>query len=246
MGSPFELLHRVGNFVGAEWTQRRERAARRRFYQQFIAPGDLVFDVGANFGNRTEIFLALGAYVIAVEPQAECVRCLRHRWGDRTQLTIVDKAVGERIGTGELYVADESTLTSMAPDWIARVRASGRFAAYEWSEKPTPVEVTTLDELMAQHGVPVFCKIDVEGYELEVLRGLNHSVPVVSIEFTAEALDRTADAVDRLRRLGSREFAFSVGESMRLHEDWTGDPDHLFDGLKNVGPTAFGDVYARS
>lgn len=44
-----------------------------RFYEQFIRPNDICFDIGANMGNRTEVFLKLGAKVIAVEPQSECV-----------------------------------------------------------------------------------------------------------------------------------------------------------------------------
>lgn len=60
-------------------------AARLEFYSQFIHPGDLVFDVGANVGNRTKIFLRLGARVVAFEPQASCARVLQRAlatWGD--------------------------------------------------------------------------------------------------------------------------------------------------------------------
>lgn len=38
------------------------------FYSKFINNNDLVFDIGANIGNRTEVFLGIGARVIAVEP----------------------------------------------------------------------------------------------------------------------------------------------------------------------------------
>ncbi len=39
------------------------------FYSQFIRPGDLVFDIGANRGDRTEVFVQMGARVVAAEPQ---------------------------------------------------------------------------------------------------------------------------------------------------------------------------------
>lgn len=48
------------------------RAARlRRFYGQFVRPGDLCFDVGAHAGNRVRAWRALGARVLAIEPQAD-------------------------------------------------------------------------------------------------------------------------------------------------------------------------------
>lgn len=48
------------------------RVALRSFYAQFISPGDLVFDIGANVGSYTEMFLRLGAKVVAAEPNREC------------------------------------------------------------------------------------------------------------------------------------------------------------------------------
>lgn len=68
------------------WTVPRGVAAcrwRRRalvHYRQFVKSGDLVFDVGANVGNRTAVFLRLGARVVAVEPHASCVAELTNRW----------------------------------------------------------------------------------------------------------------------------------------------------------------------
>jgi hypothetical protein len=53
--------------------RRRGQASRLRFYGAFVSAGDLVFDVGAHVGNRTAVFLELGARVVAVEPQAQCV-----------------------------------------------------------------------------------------------------------------------------------------------------------------------------
>ena len=59
---------------------RRDREMLR-FYSRFIHKGDLCFDVGAHMGNRTEIFLKLGANVIAVEPQEDCINQLREKIG---------------------------------------------------------------------------------------------------------------------------------------------------------------------
>src|SRR5262245_12044409 len=57
------------------------RRKMRHFYSQFIAPGNLCYDVGANVGDRTDIFRKLGARVIAIEPQTACLEVLRQRFG---------------------------------------------------------------------------------------------------------------------------------------------------------------------
>jgi hypothetical protein len=44
--------------------------AWRRFYKDFLSPGDLAFDVGAHVGTRARAMRAAGAKVVALEPQA--------------------------------------------------------------------------------------------------------------------------------------------------------------------------------
>jgi len=68
------------------------------------------------------------------------------------------------------------------------------------------VPVLTLDLAIARYGTPYYCKIDVEGYELQVLSGLTQTIPMVSIEYhlTAEDIAKTQHCVERLRLLGLR------------------------------------------
>ena len=85
---------------------------RKSFYGQFIKSNDICFDVGANIGNRTKVFLALGAKVIAVEPQSECVQMLRLRFGKR--INIVQKALGQKDGDGVIYIGESSAISSLS------------------------------------------------------------------------------------------------------------------------------------
>ena len=59
--------------------EQREIRQRKEFYSYFINAGDVVFDIGANIGNRTQIFSELGARVVAVEPQSKCVTILKKK-----------------------------------------------------------------------------------------------------------------------------------------------------------------------
>lgn len=222
--------------------RRRRRAKALRLYRRFLAEGDLCFDVGANVGDRTELFLALGARVVAVEPQSACVEALARRFGSRIEL--VSAALGPRAGEAELMVASYHTLSSLSSEWVAAVQASGRFQEFSWEEREV-VPMTTLDELIERFGTPAFCKIDVEGFELEVLQGLSQPIPAVCFEFTLERIESRLEAVDHLAHLGVSRFNYSPGESMHLAlRDWL-SRDEIRGYLTSIASTdTFGDVYA--
>jgi FkbM family methyltransferase len=217
----------------------------RKFYGQWIHRGDLCFDIGANVGERTQFFLQLGARVVAVEPQPRCVARLREIRSDN--LAIEELALGAAPGTATLRIAQASYVSSLAHGWIERVRESGRFAELDWRDT-LEVRVSTLDELIARHGTPAFCKIDVEGYEAEVIEGLSQPLPAVSFEFTAEWSEAAERTLARLELLGFTQFNFSVGESLRLEWPEWRDAETLRAFLASAQQQElfWGDVYARN
>jgi FkbM family methyltransferase len=218
----------------------------RAFYSQFVGPNDLCFDIGANIGNRTKIFLSLKARVVAVEPQRDCANLIQAAYGKDPKLIVVNKAVGALNGRAELAVCDASSLASLSQEWIHAVQNSGRFTDYSWNRTQL-VNVVTLDELIAEHGIPRFIKIDVEGYEYEVLQGLTQPVDTLSFEFTPEFLESTVKCIEHLNSLGPIEVNYSVLESMEMGLDrWT-SPDLLMDRLKGFygDKILFGDVYVK-
>jgi FkbM family methyltransferase len=224
---------------------RRMRGRRLRFYRSFIGSGDLVFDIGANMGERSEIFLALDAVVVAVEPQAECIERLCNKWKDEPRFTLFEGACAEEQGTLELFVSDADTLSSMSVDWIDAVRQSGRFTDRRWDETRV-VATTTLDALIAEHGTPVFLKIDVEGFEYRVLSGLTQPVNCASIEWSSESLPVTARCVEHLSRLGMEEFNLSFGDSVSWAlPKWVDDREIISFLARPMEKLAWGDLYAR-
>jgi FkbM family methyltransferase len=220
------------------------KSAMMSFYRQFIHEGDICFDIGANVGNRSEIFLELGARVIAVEPQSSCVKMLEKRFRGIGNITIVPEALGEKTGAADLLVSEASTISSLSPEWVESVRESGRFSAYSW-KKREPVRMTTLDHLISEFGLPDFCKIDVEGFEYQVIKGLSQPVGVISFEFTPEYLEPVLDSIRYLSDLGEAKFNYSPGETMKLAIDEWVNADEIADILKTLpDKTVFGDVYA--
>jgi FkbM family methyltransferase len=187
-------------------------AARRRyldsveFYRQFLAPGDLCFDVGSNIGEKAEVFLSLGARVVAFEPQSACFREMVARCTPSARFVAVNAAVGAAPGRLPMYVAGREATSSLVSGWSTDIR------------DVIEVPITTLDAAIARHGIPRFCKIDVEGYELEVIAGLSIPVPFLSLEYTHTDVDirKTLDCVDHLSRFGKLEMNVTLGEEMTL------------------------------
>jgi FkbM family methyltransferase len=216
-------------------------------YGHFIRPGDLAFDIGAHVGSRTRAWLRLGARVVAVEPVPQAVRTLRVLLGRSPNLTIVDAAVGAEPGFLPMLVCDrEPTVSTLSAAWADRMlREREAFSRTRW-ERSIDVRVTTLDALVAEYGRPAFCKIDTEGYDLQVLSGLSRPLPALSFEYVPPALDLVFACLDRLAELGPYRYNWSVGESMRLQwPEWV-EPDVLKDYLSMLPRQSNpGDIYAR-
>jgi FkbM family methyltransferase len=228
----------------------RSMPGRRRqlagFYRQFIQPGDLCFDIGAHVGNRLQAWLDLHARIVAVEPQPHLAALLRRWYGQNAQVALVEQAVGAKPGTGRIYISQRHpTVSSLSQDWIKAVQRTEPFASVRW-DAVAEVRVTTLDALIAQFGRPAFCKIDVEGYELEALGGLSQPLPALSFEYIASAADLAIACIECLEQLGRFDYNWSPGEAQRLQSvSWLA-PEVMMARLQALtAAEGSGDVYAR-
>lgn len=239
---------RLGLFrsMAIYWRPGRQRGLRR-LYRGLVPPGALVFDVGAHLGDRTLAFAGLGARVVALEPQPSLYAWLRRRLGSHPGVMLRPEAVGAAPGTAELAVSRANpTVSTLAHDWRRGIGAANpTFRGVTWEDR-IRVPVTTLDALIAEHGRPAFCKVDVEGYEAEVLAGLSEPLPALSFEFVQGSVDVARACVEQLGALGDYRYNVVIGEGRRFHyADWL-DAGALLEALHGeLADASSGDVYAR-
>jgi len=224
---------------------RRHRPAMERLYATFVRPGDLVFDAGAHVGDRVGAFRRLKARVVAIEPQPALVRTLRILYGADEGVAIEAMALGERVGSVELKVnLDNPTVSTASDEFVAAAHGAPGWGGQAWTRRIT-VPMTTLDSLIMRHGIPRFIKIDVEGFEAQVLAGLSQPVDALSFEFTTIQRDVALAALDRCVTLGFSGFDAALGESQTLvHGTWR-SPDVIRRWLIDLPVEAnSGDIYA--
>jgi FkbM family methyltransferase len=217
-----------------------------RIYAPFIRPGDLCFDIGAHLGDRIRAWSRLGARTIALEPHPGMMSWLRRWYSHQSNVILVEQAVGAQPGAGTLWISRLTpSVSTISQEWLKMVQNNRRFAGVRWEEQ-VPVNITTLDHLIARYGKPVFCKIDVEGAELDVLQGLSHALPALSFEYIPVMIDMALGCIDRLEQLGPYEYNWRVSEFPRLGSSIWLSPQDMASNLTRMAPDRnSGDIYAR-
>ncbi len=245
MGDILRTLRGVIRSLRIYYGDRGRRAAMDRLYGQFVRPGDLVFDIGAHVGDRIAAFRRLGARVVAVEPQPALVKMLRLLYGRDRAVVIEPVAVGGGTGTVALKLnLDNPTVSTASDDFVRAADGAPGWEGQAWT-RTIDVPLTTLDALIAKHGMPAFIKIDVEGFEGVVLAGLTKAPAGLSFEFTTIQREVAGDCIARCAALGYRRFQAALGESQTfVHAQWL-TADEMARWLAALPVEAnSGDVYA--
>lgn len=228
------------------WGNTERDAAMDTFHASLMGPGDLVFDIGAHVGDRVASYRRLGARVVALEPQPLCSGALRSIFADDSDVVVVEAACGAAPGTVTFYVNSANpTVSTVSKDFVDAAFGANGWHGQVWDTEIS-VPTVTLDDLIAEHGVPAFVKIDVEGYESAVLDGLTRPIPALSFEFTTIERTVAQECLDRTVALGFDSFNVALGDEMEfVSADWT-SADAVAAHLASLPHEAnSGDVYCR-
>ena len=240
----------TGLYRPARWLSQRVRPDQGRRFRDDVAlyrsllphgGGALCFDVGANIGGKSQALALAGAKIVAFEPSCQVLPELRARCGHLQNWTLIQAAVGSEAGIATLFARQNHAQSSLAENREGTPAASHS------------VPVVTLDAAIKHFGRPYFCKIDVEGWELEVLRGLSEPIPLISFEFHLRDAEiaRARACLQRLLELGGTAANVTPAESSRfLFQEWMplGRFLEWFPGnlAQTLPRDQYGDIFVRS
>lgn len=206
---------------------------------------NLVFDVGSNVGTTVEFFSQKANKVIGFEPNPRLVEILRRRFNNRNVI-IDSRGLSNEIGEKKFRIANADTISTFSEDWVNNSRFTG---GYSWNEGII-VETTTLDSVIKQYGTPDYIKIDVEGYEFEVLTSLTKLLEntIISFEWAEEQKNKIEQTIKYLFNLGYKKFSYTEADKilMDVEIDWrTIDKLNLIENLDDQRKDKWGMIYVK-
>lgn len=176
------------------------------FYKSIIGEKNLlIFDVGANIGNKAMVLEKLTDKIVLFEPDKRMQKILRARYGGNPKFSIESTALGSKQETREYYVMkDNEAYNTFNPKQLATIR--------EKNDVSTELaQTSTLDYYIAEYGKPDYIKIDVEGFEEQVIKGLTNRINIISFEANVpEFREETIGILHYLDNLAAYRYNYSV------------------------------------
>ena len=222
----------------------RDRRARATLIRKLVPAESLCFDIGANVGDYAAMLLDAGMRVVSIDAQPASIDELRARFSNDRRITIVSGAVGEQEGSADFYISEQHATSGMLQEWEGEKR-----------HNKIVVPVTTLDKLIAIHGVPAYIKMDIEGYEATALRGLHRQIDLISVEYHLNDNDCAAKLaiISYLRQFGSITANMLPEGSDKFQWSEFVSPEVFAEGLKRQLQSAkdkhlyaYGDIFIRT
>ena len=191
-----------------------DRVQNKKTSRKLSIDTKLCFDVGAYTGNSIKRLKSLGyTKILCFEPSPNNFLQLFQTYGTNKNLAFMNAAATSKAGDIITFYQNPYLpwLNTANIDWIQNTRHKSlvpRLSA-------TKVHTTTLDRVIELIGViPHYIKIDVEGHELEVLKGLHIKPKMVSFEWISERGKQNIAVAKECQRLGFTNFYFTEQEDV--------------------------------
>lgn len=205
----------------------------------------LILDIGACHGEKTDKFRKLAETVVAFEPNPKLFQKLQEKYKN-TNVLVDNRAISYVKGTHELMISDYEYISTLSEDWVTKSRFSNSYSWYD----TIPVSTITLVDLVSEFGEPDYVKLDIEGYEHEILQKLDVVLnkTLFSFEFVEEDKERIIETVSHLDRLGYKNFGFTFGDEPIFDKNINWQPVtsfNLFDFISTESKDLWGMIYFK-
>jgi FkbM family methyltransferase len=216
--------------------------AQVKMLNQFNLKDKVCWDIGAADDGAEPYLLAGAKLVLAVEPTSRYFSRLQSKHKDNPKVILIKGAVGDVNERRTLHVCNSEYFSTMDEDQLKLLKKMSPNLEWIGEEK---VQMYTLDYLIDKYGMPNYIKIDVEGFEPMVFKGLTKAVELLSFEYNINSLDKIFNCIDRLKSIGNYEFNYTYNFNEELDKNWISAEDIKSKLLSLVGKTIIGDVYAK-
>ncbi len=195
---------------------------------------DLIYDVGMNEGQNTEIYLDEGFRVLAIEADPELAKKASLRFEREIRsghLTILNVGISDRDSVEKFWICEDNS------EWSSFDRASA--ARNGCAHHSIDVQTRRFDSILKEFGIPIYLKIDIEGKDLDCLEAMR-GMPLpkfISVEDQGFDLKehRVPPSLERLNSLGYKYFNLVAQSNFRpLFRRWRAHYKlNLFERLVN-------------
>lgn len=163
-------------------------------------PPGIFFDIGANYGLHSLLFLSQGIFTVSFEPNPLCEKefneyCKINNYKGKMETV----AVGDREKIAELWFPEKET-------WLGTIDENTKKESYLLSKelKKLEVPIITIDNYVERNQIyPDLLKIDAEGYELKIISGAEQTIKRANplIIFECNALNNKKEIWDQFLKL---------------------------------------------
>jgi len=168
----------------------------------------ILIDIGANRGLYADANAASYDQCILVEANPELSMFLLEKYKGNEKMVIENKIVSNK--TNEtFYISNADTISTVDREWVSNSRFSQN---YSWR----PVEglpTCSIDTLVQTYGTPSFLKVDVEGYEYNVILSMTQKYCPLAFEWAEEKKEEILLTLKYLHSLGYTKFALQLEDA---------------------------------
>lgn len=187
----------------------------------------ILFDIGANRGDATSAGIQKGYKVIALEPAPKVYKDLVSNFIYNDNVIPLKFAVSDKDNEIiEFYEAEEDGLSTINKDWL-----TSEGMPYKGKEFRTiKANTITIDTLAKIYGNPDLIKIDVEGAEWSVFKGMTKKYGMIAFEWTNVTLGEHQSQIEYLEKLGYTEIGPQfIEHHLQEPKEWFNIKDQRLD-----------------